>query len=70
MKKLSTRIVTAILLCSVVISSIVGVASIMECSSIIKSEVKDKLLNIAASRANEYTIQTTKVENTVIYYQG
>lgn len=64
MKKLSSRIVIAILLCSVLISAIVGVTSIVKSSSIIKSEARDKLLNIASSRANEYAIQTSKVENT------
>jgi len=65
MKKLSTRIVTSIVICSILISSIVGIISIMESSSIIKKEAKGKLLNIASSRANEYSIQTSKAENTV-----
>jgi methyl-accepting chemotaxis protein len=64
MKKISTRIVTGILLCSVLISGIVGITSIVQSSSNIKSEVEDKLLNIAANRGNEYSIQTSKVENT------
>lgn len=52
-KKLSFRIVTAIVLCSVLVSSIVGVISIIQSTNIIKSEAKDKLLNIASSRGNE-----------------
>lgn len=64
-KKLSFRIVTAIVLCSVLVSSIVGVISIIQSTNIIKSEAKDKLLNIASSRGNEYSIITSKAENTV-----
>lgn len=65
MKKLSTRIVTAILLCSILISSAVGFTSIARSSSIIKNEAKERLLNIAEGRGNEYSIQTSKAENTV-----
>lgn len=65
MKKLSTRIVTAILLCSVLISATVGFTSIVKSSSIIKNEAKERLLNIASSIGNEYSIQTSKTENTV-----
>ena len=65
MKKLSSKIVTAILLCSVLISAIVGITSILKSSSVIEREAKDKLLNLASSRGNEYAIQTSKVENTV-----
>lgn len=64
-KKLSFRIVAAIVFCSVLVSSIVGVISIFQSISIIKSEAKDKLLYIASSRGNEYSIITTKAENTV-----
>lgn len=65
MKKLSTKIVTAIVFCSILISSIIGATSIVKSTSIIKSEAKDKLLNIALSRGNEYSIQTSKAENIV-----
>lgn len=70
MKKLSTKIVFAIVLCLVIISSIVGITSIAKSSSIIKSEAKDKLLNIASSRGNEYSIQTSKAENLVMDLSG
>jgi methyl-accepting chemotaxis protein len=65
MKKLSTRIVTAILLCSILISATVGITSIVKSSSIIKNEAKERLLNIASSRGNEYSIQVSTIENTV-----
>lgn len=65
MKKLSTRIVTSIVICSILISSIVGIISMIRSSSVIKNEAKEKLLNIASSRGNEYSIQTSKAENIV-----
>jgi methyl-accepting chemotaxis protein len=63
--KISTKIIIAIVSCSFFVSAIVGIASIVKSASIIKQEAKEKLLSIAASRGNEYTVQTTKVENTV-----
>ncbi|WP_052085597.1 methyl-accepting chemotaxis protein [Clostridium sp. HMP27] len=65
MKKLSTKIVTSIVICSILISSIVGIISMIRASSVIKNEAKEKLLNIASSRGNEYSIQTSKAENIV-----
>lgn len=65
MKRLSTRIIMAIVICSILISSIVGTTSIVKSSSIIKSEAEDKLLNIASSKGNEYSIQTSRAENIV-----
>ena len=65
MKKLSSRIVIAVLLCSVLVSATIGFTSIIKSSSIIKNEAKERLLNIASSRGNEYSIQTSTVENTV-----
>lgn len=70
MKKLSNRIVGAIVLCSILMSSVVGIISIAKCSITIKNEVKDKLLNIASSRANEYSIETSKAENIVTNLSG
>lgn len=64
-KKLSLRIIAAIVFCSILVSSIVGIISIIQSTSIIKSEAKDKLLYLASSRGNEYTIITSKAENTV-----
>lgn len=69
-KKISTRIVAAIVFCSILISAIVGTSSILKSSIIIKKEAKDKLLDIASSRGNEYSIQTIKVENTVDELSG
>ncbi|MCB2296514.1 methyl-accepting chemotaxis protein [Clostridium tagluense] len=68
--KISTKIIIAIVSCSILVSAMVGITSILKSTSIIKKEATDKLLNIASSRGNEYTIQTTKVENTVKELSG
>lgn len=65
MKKISTKIVIAIIICSVLTASIVGVTSIVKATNIIKSEAKDKLLNLVSSKGNEYYVQTSKAENIV-----
>ena len=69
-KKISTKIVVAIVSCSILVSALVGVTSIVKSTSIIKQEATENLLNIASSRGNEYTVQTTKVENTVKELSG
>ncbi|GCD09884.1 methyl-accepting chemotaxis protein [Clostridium tagluense] len=68
--KISTKIIIAIVSCSILVSAMVGITSILKSTSIIKQEATDKLSNIASSRGNEYTIQTTKVENTVKELSG
>jgi methyl-accepting chemotaxis protein len=44
---------------------VIGIISIEKSSYTIKNEAKDKLLNIASSRGSNYSIETSKVENTV-----
>ena len=68
--KISTKIVIAIVSCSILVSAIVGITSIVRSTSIIKQEATEKLLNIASSRGNEYTVQTSRVENTVKELSG
>ncbi|MBZ9634379.1 methyl-accepting chemotaxis protein [Clostridium sp. FP1] len=68
--KISAKIIIAIVSCSILVSAMVGITSILKSTSIIKQEATDKLSNIASSRGNEYTIQTTKVENTVKELSG
>lgn len=65
MKNVRNKITGGILLCAILISTIVGATSILKSSSIIKSEAKSSLLNMASSKGNEYSIQTSKIENTV-----
>jgi len=68
--KISTKITTAIAICLVLVASIVGVTGTIGATSIIKMEAKDKLLNMASSRGNEFTIQTSKIENTLNELSG
>ena len=68
--RISSKIVIAIVSCSILVSSIVGITSIIRSTSIIKQEATEKILNIASSRGNEYTIQTSRVENTVKELSG
>jgi len=68
--KISNKIIIAIVSCSILISAIVGITSILKSTDIIKQEASDKLLNIASSKGNEYTVQTAKVENTVKELSG
>jgi methyl-accepting chemotaxis protein len=68
--KISTKIVIAIVSCSILVSAIVGITSIVKSTNIIRQEATEKLLNIASSRGNEYTIQVAKVENTVKEVSG
>ncbi|MCB2295601.1 hypothetical protein LGK95_19155 [Clostridium algoriphilum] len=67
--RINTKIVIAIVSCSILVSAIVGITSIVKSTSIIKHEATDKLLNMVSSRGNEYTVQT-KVENTVKELSG
>lgn len=63
--KISTRIMISIVLCSFLTVLVVGSISIFKSSQIIKSEVEGELVNLASSRANEYSVETSKAENTV-----
>ncbi|MGV8979658.1 methyl-accepting chemotaxis protein [Clostridium sp.] len=68
--KISTKIIIAIVSCSILVSAIVGITSIVKSTSIIKQETTGRLLNIASSSGNEYTVHTTKVENTINELSG
>ena len=46
--KISTKIIMAIVSCSVLVSAIVGIANSMKSSSIIKAEANDTLLNLGS----------------------
>ncbi len=63
--KISNKIIIAIVSCSILVSAIVRITSIVEATSIIKQEATEKLSYVASSKGNEYTVHTTKVENTV-----
>lgn len=68
--KLSTKIIVVIVSCSILVSAIVGITSIVESKSIIKQEATDNLINIVSSRGNQYTVKTTTVENSVKELSG
>ncbi|OAA83048.1 methyl-accepting chemotaxis protein [Clostridium ljungdahlii] len=63
--KIITKIVSTIVVCFILVAIIVGGVSIIKSTQVIKSEAIDKLLNIASSKGNEYSIQPAKMENTV-----
>lgn len=63
--KISTSIVISIILCSFLTAFIVGTISIFKSTEIIKIGAEGELLNLASSRASEYSVQTSKAENTV-----
>jgi len=64
-KKLSTQIVLGIAGCSIVLAIVIGVISMIKSTAIISNEVYGKLQNIAFSKGNEFSIETSKIENTV-----
>jgi len=68
--RIDTKIIIAILFCSILLSVVIGTSTILRSTEIIKNEVKDKILQIALSRGNEFTIQTSRIENTVIELSG
>ena len=65
MKKLGTKIILSIGLCSVIMTIIIGITVMMVSTDAIGTEAKDKLNYISSDRANEFSILTTKIENTV-----
>lgn len=60
MKKISSKIMFAIISCSIIIALLLGSASILQSSKYIKKEVDDKLLFMSESYANEFS-QTFKI---------
>ena len=68
--RIGTKIIFSILACSLIISIIVGFSTVSRSTKIIKAEVEDKMERIAVGTGNEFSIQTTKVENTVKELSG
>jgi methyl-accepting chemotaxis protein len=63
MKKISTKIVTAIVSCTIIFSLIIGGVSIHESRKVITDEANDKLLYMAQTKSNE-------LNNTIIKIDG
>lgn len=66
--KISTKVIASILLCSVIISAVVGITSIYVATKEIKHEAFGEVASIAESKANKYSIEIQNTENTVKEY--
>lgn len=64
-KKISSKIVAAIVICSTIIALLVGGISIFKSSELIKNEAEQKLLLLAKSNASEFDITIARVESSV-----
>lgn len=69
-RKISTKFIAVIVACSVLVSAIIGIASVVESTNVIKNEADSNVANLASSKGNEFSIETTKVENTVNELSG
>ena len=63
--KISYKIITAIVICSIVISSIIGYVSITRGSKVIKSNAEKKLQLKAEKQANHFTAIMSRVEDNI-----
>lgn len=54
MKKISTKIILTVLVCSIVMSAVVGIASILRSINVIEQEAKDNLLATGQVYANDF----------------
>lgn len=63
--KIGTKIIITIVVCCILIATIVGTTCIVKSIGVIKDEAKGKIMNIASSKGNEYSIQTLKIENSL-----
>lgn len=64
-KKISSKIVVAIVACSTIIALLVGGTSIIKSSELIKNEAQDKLLLLAESNASKFNVTIARVESSV-----
>ncbi|WCN38245.1 methyl-accepting chemotaxis protein [Aneurinibacillus uraniidurans] len=65
MKKIGTKIMLAILLCSVLTSLSVGIISLIRGSQAVKGEAEDKLLYMSQSIANEFNVSIQSIQGAV-----
>lgn len=65
MKKISHRIITAIILCSITISSFIGVFSILKSTRVIRSQSETIMKEMGKSQAEAFNVELTKTENIV-----
>jgi methyl-accepting chemotaxis protein len=64
-KKISSKIVIAIVVCCTFVAVLVGGASIIKSSQLIKNEAEAKLLLLAESNASKFNITIARVESSV-----
>ena len=65
MKKISSKIVGAIITCSLILAIVLGSTSIYQSSKFIKKEAKDKLLYMSQSYTNEFNTTLKGVESSI-----
>ncbi|MDW8802822.1 methyl-accepting chemotaxis protein [Clostridium sp. A1-XYC3] len=63
MKKISSKIITAIIICCTILSSIIGGLAVFKSSSLIQSEVNDKMLSMAQAKSSELDKTIVNVES-------
>lgn len=66
--KISTKIIASILLCSIIISAVIGITATNVATREIKEEAFNRIESIAESKGNEFSIQVEKSENAVKEY--
>lgn len=65
MRKIGTKIMLAILLCSMLTSLSVGIISIIRGSQVVKQEAEDKLLYMSQNIANEFNTNIETIQSAV-----
>lgn len=65
MKKISTKIITSIVICCLVTTLVIGGISILKSGGVIKNEAEGKLLQMAQSLANKFDGTLLQVESSV-----
>lgn len=65
MRKIGTQIILCIVISSVIMASLIGIFVSAKSSEMMTAEAKDKILQIAGNKGNEFAVLSTKMENTV-----
>lgn len=64
-KKISNKIISAIVICCTVVALIVGGTSILKSSQLIQKEAEDKLLLLVENQGNKFNITISEIESSV-----
>lgn len=65
MRKISTKIIVAIVSCSIVLSLFIGAVSIYSSREVIRKETEQRLVEMAQNKTNEMNLTIQKAESTV-----